>query len=65
MSVTTHEMLQINELLRMESTEVQKMQAMLPMISDADLRSEVESCIQTATNHTKALLAFCKTNQLA
>ncbi|MDF2629603.1 MAG: hypothetical protein K0R39_3434 [Symbiobacteriaceae bacterium] len=65
MKVTAHEMLEINELLRMESTEVLKMQAMLPMIADADLRQEMESCITTATHHTQALVKFCQANQLA
>lgn len=65
MKVTTHEMLEINELLRMESTEVQKMQAMLPMVADGDLRGEIQSCIQAATQHTQALVKFCKENQLA
>ncbi|HYF81090.1 MAG TPA: hypothetical protein VD973_28590 [Symbiobacteriaceae bacterium] len=65
MKVTTHEMLEINELLRMESTEVQKMQALLPMVADADLRQEIEACISTATHHTQALVKFCQANQLA
>lgn len=65
MKPTTHELLIINELLRMESAEVQKLQAMLPMVADADLRSEITSCVQTGSDHVKALLQFCQSNQLA
>jgi hypothetical protein len=62
---TVHETLQLNELVRMEATEVRKLQAMLPMIADEDLRAEVATCIQNGTVALKALVDFCKTNQLA
>lgn len=65
MKPTAREMLELNELLRMETVEVQKMQAMLPMIGDEDLRREMNNCIQTDTAHIKAMVDFCKANQLA
>ncbi|HWI60207.1 MAG TPA: hypothetical protein VNT75_00070 [Symbiobacteriaceae bacterium] len=65
MKPTTHEMLQITELLRLESTDVQQMQAMLPMVADPELRTEISNCIQTGTTHVKALVAFCQSQQLA
>jgi hypothetical protein len=62
---TVHEMLQFNELLRMQSTEVLKMQAMLPMLSDPDLRQEVQACVQADSAQVKAIVDFCKTEKLA
>jgi hypothetical protein len=62
---TVHETLQFNELVRMEAMEVQKLQAMLPMIGDDTLRAEVATCIQNGTVALKSLVDFCKTNQLA
>jgi hypothetical protein len=58
-------MLQLNELLRMQSTEVRKMRAMLPMLGDPDLRQEVTACIQADSAQVKALVDFCKEAQLA
>jgi len=63
--VTAHEMLAINELLRNEAVGVKKMQAILPMVADEDLRAEITNCIQTDTAHIKALVKFCEANQLA
>lgn len=65
MKATTHELLSLNELIRVQSTEVQKLQAMLPMIAEADLRSEIQSCIQSGTSHVKQLVDFVKTSQVA
>lgn len=64
MKPTVHETLQFNELVRLEAMDVQKLQAMLPMIGDDDLRSEVATCIQNGTNTVKTLVDFCKANQL-
>ncbi len=58
--MTAHEMLSLNELIRMESMEVQKVQAMMPMISDPELRGEFSSCTQTAKNHLKALVGVAQ-----
>lgn len=62
--LTVREKLELNELIRMESMEVQKVQAMLPMIGDADLKAELSGCVQTATAHVKALVEFCKAKQI-
>lgn len=64
MQPTVHEILQMNELLRLESGEVQKMQALLPMVSDPELRSEISACIQTGSAQVKALVDLCKQHQL-
>lgn len=61
---TTHEILQLNELIRMESTSLQKLQAMLPMIGDEELRGELSNTAQKGTTHLKALVAFCQTQGL-
>jgi predicted metal-dependent hydrolase len=58
-------MLQMGELLRMQATEVQKLKAMMPMLSDPDLRQEVQTCVSTSSAHAKALLDFCQANGLA
>lgn len=65
MKPTVHEMLQMGELLRTQSAEVQKLKAMMPMLSDPDLRQEVQSCISTSSGHAKALLDFCQSAGLA
>lgn len=62
--VTAHEKLQLQELFRMETAGVQKAQATLPMVSDPDLRQELETCLQTGRAHLKAMVAFCRENQL-
>jgi hypothetical protein len=62
---TVHEMLQLNELIRVESMEVQKVNAMLPLIGDADLRSELETCAQEGTTHLRALVDYCKSQGIA
>jgi hypothetical protein len=61
---TEHELLQLQELLRVETMEIQKTQAILPMIGDADLRQELSACLQTGTAHVKALVNYCQTQQL-
>jgi hypothetical protein len=58
---TVHEMLQFNELIRAQSTEVQKMQAMAPMVADPDLRQEIEACISADSAQVKALVDYAKT----
>lgn len=65
MQLTVHETLQLNELVRMESGDVQKLQAILPMVSDAELRQEISSCIQAGSSHVKALVDLSKKAQCA
>ena len=62
--VSVHEMLQLNELIRLESGDVQKTKAMLPMISDPDLRQQLNACLQTGQAHVKALVDYCRTHQI-
>lgn len=61
---TTMETLQLNELIRVEAMELQKVQAMMPLIADADLKQELSGCVQTAQTHLKALVEFTKKNQV-
>lgn len=61
---TVHEMLQFNELIRIQAAEVLKMQAMAPMVSDPDLTAEIQACINTDSGHVKALVDYVKANQL-
>jgi hypothetical protein len=35
------------------------------MLSDPDLRQEVQTCVSTSSAHAKALLDFCQANGLA
>ena len=65
MQPTVHEMIQINEMLRMESTDVQKLQAVMPMVSDPDLRQEIGSCIENGSSRVKMIVDFCKEHGLA
>lgn len=62
--ISVHETLQLNELIRIESMETQKVQAMLPMIGDPDLRQQLNACVQTGQAHVKALVDFCKAHNL-
>jgi len=62
--LSAHEMLQLNELIRMESMDVQKVQAMLPMIADPELRQQLNTCVQTGRAHVKALVDFCHAHGL-
>jgi len=57
--VTAHEKLLLNELIRLESGDVQKTKSMLTMIADADLRQQLKACLQTAQAHVQALTDFC------
>ena len=49
--LTTHEMLILNELIRLESGDVQKTKSMLAMVSDPDLRQQLTACLQTGQAH--------------
>lgn len=61
---TAHEKLAIHEALRMESAEVQKLQAMSPMMADADMSQLVSNCLNTAQTHVRALGDYLKSQQL-
>jgi len=63
--IGAHEILQLNELIRMEAMSVQQMQAMLPMISDPELKQLLSTCVQTGKTHANALVDFCKLHNLA
>lgn len=61
---TAHEMLHINELIRLEASDTQKIQSMLPMIGNPELRQLFQECVQTGQAHTRAMVDYCKTHQL-
>lgn len=61
---TTHEMLGFNELIRMESVDLQKTQAMMPMIADPELREATSGCIQRSKAHVKAMVDFVQAAQV-
>ncbi|MBY6275598.1 hypothetical protein [Symbiobacterium thermophilum] len=58
--LTAHELLLLNELIRLESGDVQKTKSMLAMVSDADLRQQLTGCLQTGQAHVRALHDFCR-----
>lgn len=58
--VTAHEKLLLNELIRLESGDVQKTKSMLTMIGDPDLREQLKACLQTAQAHVRAMTDFCE-----
>ena len=57
---TVHEKLVLNEVLRTEAADVQKIQAMLPMIGDQELRQLLEGCVATGQAHVRTLMDFCQ-----
>ena len=59
---TTHELMKLNELIRTEAVELQKLAPVLPMIGDAELREHLEGCLNTGKAHLKALVGFCREN---
>ena len=62
--MTAHEMLLLNELIRLESGDVQKTKSMLAMVSDPDLREQLTACLQTGQAHVRALHDFCRARGL-
>lgn len=62
---TIHEVLHLNETLRLEALGVQQARVVAGMIGDDELRSQVENCVGMGKAHTKALLEFVRTNQIA
>lgn len=62
--VTVHETLQLNELIRIEAAEVQRVQAMLPMIADPELKQQLNACLQTGRAHLKALVDYCRSHNM-
>lgn len=63
--IGAHELLQLQELIRMESMGVQQVQAMLPMISDPEFKQLMTTCVETGKAHVNALVDFCKLHNLA
>lgn len=64
-SPTVHEKITLHEMIRMETVEVQKIRAMMPMIADPEMRQLFENCSTTGQAHLRALVDFCKATQLA
>lgn len=64
-SLTAREMIVLSDLIRMESSDLQKVRAVLPFIGDADLRGLLEGCAHTGQTHLKELAAFAKENGLS
>jgi hypothetical protein len=56
--ITAHEMLQINEALRIEAAEVEKLMSILSMMTDTGIRQEIEACIEAGRRHIDHLTAL-------
>ncbi|MFZ5813698.1 MAG: hypothetical protein ACOY93_00160 [Bacillota bacterium] len=61
---TVAEQVQLATLLQSEAVALRKIQAMQPVISDPELRQQVQTCIQTGKNHLTALMSFGKEHRL-
>lgn len=62
---TVHEKLVLNEVIRTEAADVQKVQAMLPMIGDPELRQLLEGCVTSGKAHVRTLVDFCHKHNVA
>lgn len=59
--LAAHEALELHEVLRLESVSATKLQMMMPLVRDNDLRSYMQDCLQRGKDNMKAMSAFAKT----
>jgi similar to spore coat protein len=55
-----HEALELHEVLRLESVSASKLQMMMPLVKDNDLKSYMQDCLQSKQDNMQAMQAFAK-----